>query len=164
MPGRPTDREGGEGGNGEGNSRANSASDGRGDGASGGTDDDERETADRGFRFTLPPITLPPMFPEDFRFVIPAVRRRTDGVATRTVLGLAVVLDTLDAALALGAASGDPALHWVRVGVGTLLAVVLVGTRGLAYGWEVLAVAGGLAAPTALPTLTALVLLGLRRQ
>lgn len=81
----------------------------------------------------LPPITLPPIrLPE--RFVLPAfgrIRGAGSGVLA------AVALDLLDAAAVVGVDAGP-----VRVGLGTLLALAVLGRPGLLYAVEAAALVG----------------------
>jgi hypothetical protein len=121
----------------------------------------DEEDDERGFRITLPPITLPDFFPEGFRPNFrPAERVRTPGASPLTVLALALLLDAADAALVLAGAGGAlPAL------LTAVLAVVLLGKLGALQLWEVLPVLLAPLSPLgAFPTLTALALLQLRGE
>ena len=117
---------------------------------------------DSGFRFSLPPMSLPEMrLPERIRLVFPVpdppekVSRPTR-VRVSWVLLAVVLADALDAFAALWA--GPETLAWARAAVGVVVAVVLVGGPGLLYGWELLAILGGFGWLSVAPTLTALVL------
>ncbi|WP_137284728.1 hypothetical protein [Halorussus salinisoli] len=117
---------------------------------------------DPGFRFSLPPISLPEMqLPERIRLVFPVpdppekVSRPTR-VKVSWVLLVVVLVDVADA-LAVGL-GGPATLPWVRAAVGVLLSAVLVGGPGLLYAWELLAILGGFGTLSVAPTLTVLVL------
>jgi hypothetical protein len=125
-------------------------------------DDRDEDDADRdrdedagGFSLSLPPITLPPLFPEDFRVLWPVSgdRPRTP-VSARAVLAALAFFDVADAVLALADAGG--ALAAVRVASGAVVAGVAFGTLGVAYVWEAAAVLAGHGELTAVPTLTVL--------
>lgn len=123
-----------------------------------GSDDGERERdGGGGLGFSLPPVRLPPLFPEDLRvvFLLPG---RPGGVAVsrRGLLAAAAVFDLVDAALALSV--GTPVVAWGRTVAGALLASLFVGGYGALAVWEVAAVAAGYPALTVAPTLSALVL------
>lgn len=111
-------------------------------------------------RFRLPPIRLPPFFPEDFELVFPAAGRVSGArLGARGVLGLAVLLDVLDAVLAL-TASGPILL--ARSFVGFVLAVVVAGPFGLLVVWEPVAVLLGYPGATVLPSVLVAVVLRAR--
>ena len=124
---------------------------------------DRRDEDRSGFSFTLPPLKLPNVaFPKDLRVRLPSPdHRRVSEVSLRNVLIVAVLVDLLDAVLLFVA--GPPLLAWTRVGVGTLLAFVLVGLPGLLYAWEGVAVLAGVGWLSAVPSATALVLARLLR-
>jgi hypothetical protein len=107
----------------------------------------EGDDEDGGVRFWLPPIRLPPLFPDGVALVLPA------GPSGRPrLLAAAVLADGVDAALLLG---GAPIPGYARaVGV-VALAGVLLGRRGVLAGWELLA-AAVLPVAAVFPTLTAL--------
>lgn len=110
-----------------------------------------------GFSFTLPPIKLPKaVMPSNLQIRLPppALERDLD-VGFRTLLMVAVFVDLLDAALLI---FGPSMLEWFRVGVGTAVALFLVGLPGLLYLWEAIAVVAGVGGLTVFPSATALVL------
>lgn len=114
------------------------------------TDDEDRP------RFWLPPIRLPPFFPEDFELVFPLPgRRRGTRLGTGWVLVLAAVVDLFDVAVAL--TTSGPAL-FAGTAVAFLLAVVFAGGYGLVAMWEVLAVLAGVPAATVVPSVLVLTL------
>lgn len=134
---------------------------------SGDDESHERERRDRnekrrersgGFSFRLPPLKFPSaVFPDNLRFVLPPPGREHDiEVRPRNVLFVAVLVDLLDAALIL--IGVDPVLSWIRIGAGTVLAVVLVGPLGLLYAWEGLAFVLGVGWLGITPSATLLVL------
>lgn len=118
--------------------------------------DDESDS--RGFSFRLPAFELPDFFPPDFdlRLPVPGARpgRRVDA---RTVFAVCVAFDVLDAVLALAVTA--PPVAGARTLGGLLLAASATHSLGLAYGWELLAVALGYPPLTAFPTLTALLVI-----
>lgn len=129
-------------------------------------DADERtdadDAADRSGRlgFRLPPVRLPPLFPDDFRIVLPASdgARRID-VPAPLLFAAVLAFDALDAALALGLAgpagvAGGPG--WARVVVGTVFAALVADVYGVLYVWEGVAIATGAGALTAVPSLALL--------
>lgn len=125
---------------------------------------EERRERSSGFSFRLPPLKFPSaVFPENLRFVLPPPGREHDvEVRPRNVLVVAVLVDLLDAAaILLGV---DPLVSWLRVGTGTVLAVVLVGALGLLYAWEALALALGMGWLGVVPSATLLVLSRARRE
>lgn len=124
---------------------------------------DRRDDGDGGLRFWLPPIKLPDaVFPSDLRVRLPApgVERRVALSGTRLLVA-ALAFDAFDAAFALWAA--DPVVVWVRVLAGIGVAALATGVYATLYAWEAAAVAAGLSALTAFPSLTALLLLRGRR-
>lgn len=117
-------------------------------------DDDER----RSFPITLPPIRLPPLFPEGrppffperLSVVLPAPERvRGSG----NPLLAAVALDVVDAVVVLALGGG-----LARVVLGTLLAGALAGPIGIAYALEALPGTVGPPWLAVLPSATLLVL------
>ena len=132
-----------------------------------GDSDEERDSRRRrnrrsddsgGFSFTLPPLKLPNVaFPKHLqvRLPPPAYDRELD-VQPRTLLIVAVLVDLLDAVLMFVA--GPPLLEWVRVVVGTAVALVFVGLTGLLYVWEGVAVLAGVGWLSVFPSATTLVL------
>lgn len=132
--------------------------------AKGDTDEERKQRDDSdGFGFTLPPIKLPSVaFPRDLQVRLPPPAHRWEGErGIRNLLAVAVLVDLLDAALLFVA--GPPLLAWGRVGVGTVLAVVLAGLPGLVYAWEGVAVLAGVGWLSGFPSATALVLARLLR-
>ncbi|WP_128476510.1 hypothetical protein [Halorussus pelagicus] len=121
-----------------------------------------RERDDSGFRFSLPPMSLPEVrLPERIRLVFPVPEQpekisRPTRVRVSWVLLAVVLADALDAFAVLWA--GPETLAWARATVGVVVAVVLAGGPGLLYGWELLAILGGVGWLSFAPTLTALVL------
>jgi len=116
-------------------------------------DDDGR---DRRLSFSLPPITLPPLFPDRLRVRLPVPgfrggRELSSGWAVVVALGF-------DLADALLATTGSGPVHLVRSIGGAAIAVILGSWLGLAYVWEVAAVLGGLAPLTMVPSLSMLLL------
>ncbi|WP_227353429.1 hypothetical protein [Haladaptatus salinisoli] len=117
---------------------------------------------DSGIRFTLPPMSLPPItLPGRIRLVFPAFERpeRPERstkvrVRTRNVVAALLVFDALDALLAL---SGSPT-PWLRAVVGTVVAGVVVGPVGLVHLWEGIAVAAGAGWLAVVPSATLLLL------
>lgn len=105
-------------------------------------------------RFWLPPIRLPPFFPEAFELGFPLPgRRQGTRLGTGWVLVLAAVVDLLDAALVLTA---DGAALFAGTVVAFLFAVVFAGGYGLLAIWEVVAVLTGVPAATVVPTVLVL--------
>lgn len=129
-----------------------------------GREDDDRPNGDRGggLSFSLPPIELPPMFPRDLRleFPVPVVDRTVDVTALRLVVA-ALAFDVADAALAVAAT--PPAVDWMRTVAGLGLALAFAWPVGVAYGWEIVAVATGAGWLTVAPTLVVLVASGVAR-
>lgn len=124
------------------------------------------DDGDRRLSFSLPPISLPPLFPDRFTIRLPVPGFRS-GRELSTGWTLLVVLgfDLFDAVLALTAAAplGGP-VGLVRTAGGTLLAVTLASGVGLVYAWELVAVLGGIGAVTAVPTLSVCLLWTLSRK
>jgi len=122
-----------------------------------GDDDDDDDSPPR-FSFSLPPIRLPPLFPERFRVLWPG---GSDGPTHRpsratAVAGL-VAFDLADAALAVRAADA-PAVAGARVLAGSLVAGAAFGLPGALYALEAAAVLAGAGLLTVFPTLSALLL------
>ena len=112
-------------------------------------DDDPR------FGFRLPPFRLPSFFPEDFELVFPVPGRvRGRPLGTRWVLVFAILVDVVDAVLALTVTG--PVLAG-RSFVVFVLAVVVAKDLGLVAIWEVLAVLTGATTITIVPSVTVLV-------
>jgi len=110
-----------------------------------GTDGDDGD--DSGVRSWLPPIRLPPLFPDRTSIVLPA------GPSGRPrLLAAALLADTLDAVLLLG---GAPVPDVPRALGVVVLAGALLGWRGALAGWELVA-AAFLPVAAAFPTLTVL--------
>lgn len=119
------------------------------------TDDDD---ASRDFSFSLPPIRLPPLFPERFRVLWPGGGGRPSARPSRvTAIAGLVAFDLADAALAVWATDA-PAVAGARVLAGSLVAGAAFGLPGALYALEAAAVLGGVGLLTAFPTLTALLL------
>lgn len=114
-----------------------------------------------GFSLSLPPFSLPPLFPEDFRIVWPVGDRPRGRVSRRTVAAVLACFDAVDAVLA--ATTDSAALAAVRVVGGALVAATTFGTLGVVYVWEAAAVLAGFGELTAVPTLTALLVARLLR-
>ena len=116
---------------------------------------------DRGFPFRLPPIRLPPLFPDRLRIVLPVPGYRHErSLSSGWILLVALLFDLLDAILALFTAGP---VDLVRTVGGTFLSILVAGWAGAIYGWEVLAVAIGFPAFTAFPSLAVLVIVELLR-
>lgn len=108
------------------------------------------------FTFRLPPIRLPPLFPDVIHLGLPVPGFRGGRrVSSAWVLVVCLGFDLFDAGLAL-TASGP--VDVVRTVGGTAIAVVVADWVGLLYLWEVVAVLFGFATVTVVPTLGALVL------
>jgi len=126
-------------------------------------DSDRADSDDRRFSFSLPPIRLPPMFPDRFRVLWPG---GGDGPSTRasplTAAAALVAFDLVDAALAL--AVDAPTVAAARVLAGALVAAGAFGLPGLLYAAEAVAVLGGFAGLTVAPTLTLLLVVRLLRE
>ena len=119
--------------------------------------DDEEDRDRPTLSFTLPSITVPPFrLPERFYVVLPPkMRRRERESGLLSHLLLALLVDLIDAALALSAA--PLGVDLARVLGGGVVVFLLVGTPGLLYAWEGVAVLFGFARLTAVPTATLLV-------
>jgi len=125
-------------------------------------DPDRQGADDRGFSFSLPPVRLPPMFPERFRVLWPGGGDGPTARASRLTAAVALVaFDLVDAALAL--AVDAPAVAAARVVAGALAAAGAFGLPGLLYAAEGAAVLGGHAELTVFPTLTLLLVVRLVR-
>lgn len=115
------------------------------------------------FSFSLPPITLPPLFPDhlEIRLPVPGFRYASRLSSVR-VLAVVLVFDLLDAALALAGGTASVGLvDWVRTLGGVVLSLVVARGVGLLYAWEVLAVLRGLPVFTVAPSLSGVLLLWL---
>lgn len=117
---------------------------------------------DDGSSLSLPPIRLPPLFPDEFRVLWPGggdgPRRR---VSLRLVAAALVAFDVLDAVLAL---TVDATLvTGARTVGGSLVAAGTFGLLGVPYVLEVVAALLGFGWLTAFPTLTALLVVRLLR-
>lgn len=127
-------------------------------------DDDAVDTddPDGGFSVSLPPVRLPPLFPDRFRVLWPG---GGDGPATRasrrTTAAALVAFDVVDAALALSVDA--PAVAAARALVGALVAAGTFGLPGVLYAAEGAAVLAGVGELTVAPTLTVLLVVGLLR-
>lgn len=116
--------------------------------------DTASERRDRGISFRLPPIRLPPMFPDRLQVVLPVPGYRHErSLSAGWVLLVSLLFDALDALLAL-TVSGPVDL--ARTGGGTMLALLMGGGFGVLYAWEVLAVLVGFPVATAAPSLVVL--------
>lgn len=123
-----------------------------------GDRDDTDSDRSGGPRFWLPPVKLPRLFPGDLHLEFPVpVVDRTVSVTGQRLLVAAVLFDLLDAWLAL--ADVSPVVGVTRTAAGTLLAALFAGPVGVAYAWEVAAVAAGVGWATVVPSLTVLLLL-----
>ena len=112
---------------------------------------------DRGLTFRLPPLRLPPLFPDTLRIRLPAPGFRAGReLSTGWVLSVCLVFDLFDMALAL-TVSGPVDL--VRTLGGALIAVIVAEAVGTLYLWEVLAVLAPVTHLTVAPTLTGVFLL-----
>lgn len=128
------------------------------------------DDGDRRLSFSLPPISLPPLFPDRFtiRLPVPGFRSGRE-LSTGWTLLVVLAFDLFDAVLALTVAGpisgpvGGP-IGLVRTAGGTLLAVTLASGVGLVYAWEFAAVLGGVGAVTAVPTLSLCLLWMLYRE
>ena len=124
-------------------------------------DGDDRNE-ERGFSFSLPPIRLPPMFPDRFRVLWPGGGDGPTARASRTTAAAALVaFDLVDAVLAL--AVDAPAVAAARVVAGALVAAGAFGLPGLLYAVEGAAVLAGAPELTVFPTLTLLLVVRLVR-
>ncbi|WP_050049078.1 hypothetical protein [Halanaeroarchaeum sulfurireducens] len=118
------------------------------------SDDDRRR------RFRLPPFRLPEFFPPDFELVLP-VPGRVGGrtVGTEWVLAIALLVDVIDALLALTIAG--PALLARSFAV-VVLTVAIASGFGVLSVWELVAVLTGAPVLTAFPSTTVLFVLRAR--
>jgi hypothetical protein len=132
-------------------------------GRTSGDEDGGRTSGDEddGFSLQLPPLDLPPLFPEDFRILWPGGGDRPGGrVSLRIVVVAVVAFDLLDAFLAV---TVDPTANAAVVTAartvgGALLAATMFGPLGLPYLWEPVAALLGFGQLTAVPTLSVLLL------
>lgn len=120
------------------------------------------EDEDPRFSFSLPPIRLPPLFPDRLRITLPVPgfrggRELSSGWAVVVVLGF----DVLDAVLAT---AGAGPVHLVRTVGGTVIAMTVGSWLGLVYLWEPVAVLLGWTWLTAFPTLSVVLLWALYRE
>ncbi|SEW23108.1 hypothetical protein [Halobacterium jilantaiense] len=121
------------------------------------------DSDDRRFSFSLPPIRLPPMFPDRFRVLWPGGGNGPSTRASRLTAAAALVaFDLVDAALALTV--DTQAVAAARVLAGALVAAGAFGLPGLLYATEGAAVLGGVAELTVAPTLTLLLVVRLVRE
>ena len=115
-----------------------------------------------GFSLSLPPIRLPPLFPDDFRVLWPGggdgPRRR---VSARLVTATLVAFDLVDAVLALTVDA--TVVTAARTVGGSLVAAATFGLLGVPYVLEPAAALLGFGWLTAFPTLTALLAVRLLR-
>jgi hypothetical protein len=118
------------------------------DSADGGDGEEDR---DGGWGLSLPPIRLPRVVSLPFRLPIP--RRPRSPPTRRRLLAVALVVDAVDAVLALQVGTSG---QYARALAVVVAALVLVGRRGVLAGWEVAAVAAGVPITGVVPTLTAL--------
>jgi hypothetical protein len=127
-------------------------------------DDSDRDQsdADAGFSFSLPPIRLPPLFPEDFRVLWPAGDTPPHRVSKRTAAAALVAFDLVDAALALTVDS--VAVTAARTVGGSLIAAGTFGLLGVPYVLEAVAALAGYGWLTVAPTLTLLLLVRAVRE
>lgn len=127
------------------------------------TDDRDGDDTDEGFSLSLPPIRLPPFFPEDVRVLWPGAGERLRGrVSRRLAVAALVAFDLADAFLA--ATTDSAVVAGVRVVSGALVAATTFGTLGVAYAWEAGAVLLGVGDLTVLPTLTVSLVAGALRD
>lgn len=125
-------------------------------------DSDDHDGDHRGFSFSLPPIRLPPMFPERFRVLWPGGGDGPTTRASRLTAAVALVaFDIVDAVLALGVDA--PAVAAARVVAGALVAASAFGLPGLLYAGEGVALLAGVGDLTVVPTLTVLLVVRLVR-
>jgi len=123
----------------------------------------ERRNREGGLSLSLPPLRLPPLFPERFRVLWPApgeAPRRP--VSARTVVAALLLFDVVDAVLAL--TTDSAAVAAVRVVGGALVAATAFGSLGAVYVWEAAAAVTGLGGLTVVPTLTVLVVIRSLRE
>jgi len=115
-----------------------------------------------GFSFSLPPIRLPPMFPERFRVLWPGGGGGPSTRASRlTATAALVAFDVFDAVLAL--IVDAPAVAGARVVAGALVSAGAFGLPGLLYAAEGAMLLGGVPEWTVFPTLTLLLVVRLVR-
>jgi len=113
------------------------------------------------FGFRLPPFRLPAFFPETLELTLPVPsRHRGPAVASGWVLGVALLIDVLDAVV-LATLSGPELL--ARSFVVAVFGVVLAGGIGAVAVWELFAVLAGYAVLTAFPTASLLLVIRARR-
>lgn len=123
---------------------------------------DRDDSDDHGFSFSLPPIRLPPMFPDRFRVLWPGGGDGPSPRASRFSAAFALVaFDLVDAALALGV--DVPAVAAARVVAGGLIAAGVFGLPGLLYAAEGAVLLAGVPELTVFPTLTVLLVVRLVR-
>lgn len=131
------------------------------DSRSGNEDTTDGSAETGGFTFRLPPIRLPPLFPDSLRLRLPVPGfRRGRRVGTGWVLLVCLGFDLFDGVLALSV-SGPVGL--VRTVGGVALAFIVADWIGLLYAWEVAAVLLGHASLTVVPSLVGLLLVHLLR-
>jgi hypothetical protein len=134
------------------------------DGDSGNGDDhdsSDRDQSRSALSFSLPPIRLPPLFPDDFRVLWPVGGTPTTRVSRRTAAAALVAFDVLDAVLVLTVDAA--AVTAARTVGGTLAAAGAFGPLGAVYALEAAAALAGYGWLTVAPTLTLLLLVrGLR--
>jgi hypothetical protein len=125
------------------------------------------EDGERRLSFSLPPIRLPPLFPDRFtvRLPVPGFRHGRELSSGWTLL-VVFGFDVADALLALtvGSAGGFPAVGLVRALGGTAIGATVASWLGLLYAWEVAAVLVGAESLTVVPTLSILLLVSLYRK
>ncbi|MGM0399104.1 MAG: hypothetical protein ACQEQY_08955 [Halobacteriota archaeon] len=114
----------------------------------------------RRFGFRLPPFRLPEFFPDDFEVVLPVPgRARGRPVGTRWVLAVALLVDLVDALLALTVVG--PALLARSFAV-FVLSLAVASAVGLVAVWELVAVLSGHQLLTVVPSMTLLVVVRAR--
>lgn len=123
---------------------------------------DSGDKSSREFSFSLPPISLPPLFPETLEIRLPVPGYRT--ARTVSVGWTLVAILGYDVADALLALSGSWPVGLVRSVGGLLLGGMIAGPAGAIYVWEVLAVVLGAETVTAFPTLLVVGILGSLRK
>lgn len=120
------------------------------------------EERSRRISFHLPPIRLPPLFPDHLELRLPVPGFRYDhAVSTGWTLVVVLAFDVLDAVLALTVAGP---VDLVRTVGGLAIGIVVARRIGGLYLWEVLAVLSGYGMVTAVPTLIVLTLVRLWRD
>lgn len=128
-----------------------------------GTGNEEADRSGSGhLPFSLPPIKLPPLFPETLEIRLPVPGYRT--ARTVSVGWTLVTILGFDVADALLAVSATGPVGLVRSIGGLLLAGMIAGPAGAIYLWEVLAVVVGAGTFTAFPTLLVVGILGMIRE